>query len=290
MSEEPSRMQIIESIQEMQSLSETLRKEDHIIGLVPTMGYLHKGHLSLMRKAREETDRVIATIFVNPTQFGPGEDYEKYPVDRESDIKKLREAGVDILFCPKARDVYADGYLTYINVESITEGLCGRSRPTHFRGVATIVAKLFNICKPHKAYFGKKDFQQLRVIETMAKDLNMDIEIIGLPIIREKDGLAMSSRNAYLNPEQRQAALSLNRALKRAEEMIQEGELRSKRVIDEMTGIIESEKGTDIDYIEVCNPATLKTLEIIKGSVLIAVAVHIGRARLIDNCVVSLKK
>ena len=283
-------MQIIESIKEMQSLSETLRKGGHTIGLVPTMGYLHEGHLSLMRKAREETDRVIATIFVNPTQFAPGEDYEKYPVDRESDTRKLKETGVDILFCPKAGEIYAEGYLTYVNVESITEGLCGRSRPTHFRGVATVVAKLFNICKPHKAFFGKKDFQQLKVIETMARDLNMDIEIIGLPIIREKDGLAMSSRNAYLNPEGRKAALSLNRALKRAGEMIQEGEVHSGRIIDEMTGVIESEKGTDIDYIEVCDPENLKALEIIKGSALIAVAVKIGKTRLIDNCLISFKK
>ena len=151
-------MQIIESIKEMQSLSETLRKGGHTIGLVPTMGYLHEGHLSLMRKAREETDRVIATIFVNPTQFAPGEDYEKYPVDRESDTRKLKETGVDILFCPKAGEIYAEGYLTYVNVESITEGLCGRSRPTHFRGVATVVAKLFNICKPHKAFSERKIF------------------------------------------------------------------------------------------------------------------------------------
>ena len=279
-------MKIIESVEEMKFISNKLRKQGHIIGLVPTMGFLHEGHLSLMRKAKKDTDRLIISIFVNPTQFVAGEDHGQYPKDTESDIKKSNKEGVDIVFHPKVDEMYSDEFYTYVDVEKITERLCGRSRPGHFRGVTTVVAKLFNICKPHKAYFGEKDFQQLLVIKKMVKDLNIDVEIIGLPIIRESDGLAMSSRNSYLSKEERLSALSLNRALKRAEDMIKNGELHSKIIIDEMERMVKSEKGTVIDYIDICDPETLETFSVIEDEALMAVAVKVGKARLIDNCVV----
>jgi len=280
-------MEIIGSVKEMQMLSDRWRREGLRIGLVPTMGYLHEGHLSLMRRARKETDRVIATIFVNPTQFVAGEDYERYPVDRESDMKKTEQAGIDILFCPDVKEIYPEGYDTYVHVEKITERLCGKSRPGHFRGVTTVVAKLFHICKPHRAYFGKKDFQQLTVIKKMVDDLNMDIEIVGMPTVREKDGLAMSSRNEYLDKEERKAALCLSRSLRRAEEMVRNGEVSSARIAAEMKAIIDAEKGTDIDYIEICDPKNFDHVDAVDKPVLIALAVKIGRARLIDNCLVS---
>jgi len=279
-------MKIIESVEKMQFISNKLRKQGHIIGLVPTMGFLHEGHLSLMHKAKKDTERLIISIFVNPTQFIAGEDYGQYPRDIESDIKKSKEVGVDIIFHPDVDEMYSEKFYTYVNVEKITERLCGRSRPGHFRGVATVVAKLFNICKPHKAYFGEKDFQQLLVIKKMVKDLNMDVDVIGLPILRESDGLAMSSRNSYLSKEERLSALSLNRALKSAEDMIKKGEFNAKIIMDEMERIIKSEKRTVIDYIDICNPETLEPFNVIEDKALIAVAVKIGKARLIDNRVV----
>lgn len=281
-------MRVIESADKMQALSKKLRKEGYVIGLVPTMGFLHEGHLSLMKRARKETDRLIVSIFVNPTQFVAGEDYEQYPRDIESDLEKLKGVGVDIVFHPSAKEMYPDKPCTYVDVERITEGLCGKSRPGHFRGVATVVAKLFNIIKPNKAYFGEKDFQQLLVIKRMVRDLNMDTEVIGLPTVREPDGLAMSSRNNYLSSEERIKALSLYRALQKALDMVKKGEANSGKIKREMEKIIGSEKGTLIDYIEICDLENLEPLNIIKKKALIALAVRIGKARLIDNCVVSI--
>jgi len=241
------------------------------------MGFLHEGHLSLIREARKQTDIVIVSIFVNPTQFGPQEDYESYPRDLKGDTKKVDSAGGDIIFAPSSRDMYPDGYLTYVNVEGITETLCGFSRPGHFRGVMTVVTKLFNIVKPHKAFFGQKDYQQSVVIRRMVRDLNMDIDIIVLPTVREPDGLAMSSRNSYLSVEERKAALILYKSLIMASEMVKNGEMDAKKIFSEMKRTIQNEPLVIIDYIAITDPDTLKDIYKIKGKTLIALAVRIGK-------------
>ena len=251
------------------------------------MGFLHEGHLSLMRYAKKVTDVVVVSIFVNPTQFGPKEDFNAYPRDMEGDKGKCLEAGVDILFIPSASEIYPEGYLTYVNVEKIADVMCGASRAGHFKGVATIVAKLFNIVKPDKAFFGQKDYQQAVVIKRMAADLNMDVDIEALPTIREPDGLAISSRNSYLTGAERAAAVCLYMSLKLAEDRISKGEKNSARIIEAMQHIIQAEKLAKIDYIAIADTETLEEVKTINRKVVIALAVWIGKTRLIDNVVVN---
>lgn len=276
-------MEIIENIASMHALSERKRMEGKLIGFVPTMGFLHEGHLSLIREARKQTDIVIVSIFVNPTQFGPREDYDNYPRDLEGDKEKVDSTGGDIIFAPSARDMYPESYLTYVNVEGITETLCGLSRPGHFTGVTTVVTKLFNIVKPHMAFFGQKDYQQSVVIKRMVRELNMDIDIIVLPTVREPDGLAMSSRNSYLSEKERMAAPVLYNTLMMASEMIKNGERNTWRIYSEMKRMIESEPFAVIDYIAITDPENLRDISVIEGTTLIALAVRIGDTRLIDN-------
>ena len=279
-------MRIIRSIKEMADFSRRLRKKGQRIGFVPTMGYLHEGHLSLIRKARKETDAVVVNIFVNPAQFGPREDFKKYPRNFIRDRRLSKSCGVDIIFYPNAKEMYPQSYRTYVNVEEITENLCGASRPGHFRGVATIVAKLFNIVQPDIAYFGRKDAQQAAVIEQMVKDLNIPVKIKVLPTVREKDGLAMSSRNAYLNINQREDALVLRQSLLKARTLIKSGEKNSGRIKAAMKSMIDKKKTAKIDYVSIVDTKDLKDVERIKNRVLIALAIKIGPTRLIDNMVV----
>lgn len=281
-------MRIIETVAEMQQMADNWRREGKRIAFVPTMGYLHEGHLELMRFARTLGNVVVISIFVNPTQFGPGEDYDKYPRDLQRDIKMAAGVGADLALVPQIRELYPDGFQTFVTVTEVSGNLCGRSRPLFFRGVATIVSKLFNIVKPHVAVFGEKDFQQLVVIRRMVKDLNMDVTVMGHPIVREPDGLAMSSRNTYLNAEERQVALRLSQSLKKAQSMVDLGEYRSKVIIDEVKNILTAGNGTQIDYVQLCNPETLEDVDQIKEPTLLALAVWIGKARLIDNRILHL--
>ncbi len=274
---------LVRTVEEMKALSRRWREEGKTIGFVPTMGYLHEGHLSLVRRAREENDRVVVSIFVNPTQFGPNEDYNRYPRDLDRDMKLLEPIGVDAVFYPSVEEMYPEGYGTYVEVVGITDKLCGASRPGHFRGVCTVCTKLFNIVMPHRAYFGKKDFQQYVVIKNMVRDLNMDIEIVPMPIVREPDGLAMSSRNTYLSPEERQAATCLYRSLKRAVELFESGERDASKIREEVVRIIEAEPLARIDYVEVVDPETFEPVERVEKGTLVALAVFVGPARLIDN-------
>jgi len=277
-------MKTLSSVKEMQEFAEDSRLSGKTIALVPTMGFLHQGHLELMEEGKKRADILIISIFVNPTQFGVGEDLEKYPRDMERDKKLAEGVEVDIIFAPSASEMYPKGYQTYVNVKDVTRNLCGISRPTHFRGVTTVVAKLFNIVKPHIAIFGEKDFQQLVTIRQMVKDLNFDIEIVGIPTVREKDGLAMSSRNTYLTPEERKAALSLNQAISIARDIFRSGERRSESILREVKKRIESEDLTDIDYVKMCDSQTLEDIEEIDRGAVLAIAVKVGRTRLIDNC------
>lgn len=276
-------MEIIESIEVMRERSRELRKKGKVISLVPTMGYLHEGHLVLMREGRRRADCLAISIYVNPTQFSPGEDFERYPRDFERDAALSREAGVDIIFCPANRDMYPEGYLTYVNVEEMTRELCGLTRPNYFRGVTTICAKLFNIVAPHLAIFGKKDFQQYQVIRQMVRDLNMDLEIVGLPTVREPDGLAMSSRNVYLKAQEREPALGLYTALKTAEDMYHRGERDARVILAAARKIIENRPYTVIDYAKIVSTSSMKEVTQIEGEAVFALAVKVGATRLIDN-------
>jgi len=277
-------METIATVKEMQSLSSRARREGKVIAFVPTMGYFHEGHLSLMREGRRRGDLLVVSIFVNPTQFGPSEDFEKYPRDFARDSKMAEEVGVDVIFYPNVEEMYPSDHQTFVRVTEVTRGLCGRLRPTHFQGVTTVVAMLFNIVMPHVAIFGEKDFQQLVTIQQMVRDLHMDVEVVGMPTIREADGLAMSSRNVYLKkPEERKAALSLHLSLNRAEELLKRGEKRAKAVIEEMEKILRSEPSVRIDYIQVCNARTLQDIDRTEGDVVIALAAYVGNVRLIDN-------
>jgi len=280
-------VRVIESLREMQSEAESLRLAGKRIGFVPTMGYLHEGHLSLVRIARQHADVVVVSIFVNPTQFGPNEDYARYPRDLPRDLQLLEQEGVDIVFHPRVEEMYPQPYYTYVEVQKLTEPLCGASRPGHFRGVTTVVAKLFNLVKPHLAVFGQKDAQQARVIQQMVRDLNFDVEIVVAPIIREPDGLAMSSRNTYLNPQERQDALVLYRSLCRAKQLIELGERNPQALRQEMEQILTSVPSSRIDYVAIVNPDTLEEVSRLEGKVMIALAVWIGNARLIDNMVLD---
>jgi pantoate--beta-alanine ligase len=281
-------MRIIESVSEMQRLADTWREQGERIAFVPTMGYLHKGHLDLMRAARGMGSKVAISIFVNPTQFAPNEDFESYPRDFERDIRLATEVGVDLAFLPQTREIYPDGYQTYVNVTEVTRNLCGQSRPVFFRGVATVVTKLFHILKPHTAVFGEKDFQQLVTIKRLVKDLNMDIAIIGHPTVREDDGLAMSSRNAYLKPGERPTALRLNRSLGQAQAMIDSGERDSEVILSTIREYLTAEGGARIDYVQLCHPETLEDVAPIEGPTVLAMAVWVGKTRLIDNRVLQL--
>jgi pantoate--beta-alanine ligase len=278
-----SAMQTITSISDMQFHADAFRRTGKLIGFVPTMGFLHEGHLSLMQRARKENDIVAASIFVNPTQFGPREDLERYPRDAEGDHKKCEAAGVDILFMPTVAEMYPEKSVVFVTVEGISDILEGAIRPGHFRGVATVVAKLFNIVKPHRAYFGQKDFQQCAVIKRMVAGLNLDIEIIVLPTVREADGLAMSSRNAYLDPEQRQTAACIFRALTAGGELVTGGVREPETIKQKMRAVLGREKGVEIDYIEVADPDSLAPLERPEGKLVLLIAVRLGSTRLIDN-------
>ncbi len=279
-------MKTITTISDMQSLAEALRKEGKRIGFVPTMGFLHEGHLSLMRKAREENDEIVVSIFVNPAQFGPGEDFERYPRDAEGDRKKCESAGVDILFMPAAAEMYPGKPSVFVTVEGVSDVLEGAIRPGHFRGVATVVAKLFNLVRPRTAYFGQKDFQQCVVIRRMVAGLNLDVDIVVLPTVREPDGLAMSSRNAYLSPDERHAAACLSRALRAGEDLIKSGVREPEKVRQKMRAVLLQEKGVEIEYAEVADPDSLAPLETLNGRIVLLVAARLGRTRLIDNLLV----
>lgn len=280
-------MKVIRTVRGMQMESEKLRQAGKDIGFVPTLGYLHEGHLSLVRIARERADVVVVSIFLNPTQFGPDEDLEKYPRDLERDERLAEEAGADIIFYPTSEEMYPEGYLTYVIVEEITKTLCGASRPGHFRGVTTICTKLFNTVKPHFSVFGQKDAQQAVVIRRMVKDLDFDMEIVVGPIVREPDGLAMSSRNVYLSLGEREDALVLNASLRLAEEMVGKGERRVGEIVGAMRRRIEEKEKLRVDYISIVHPETLEPLERIEDRALIALAVFVGETRLIDNTIVE---
>jgi pantoate--beta-alanine ligase len=278
-------MKIIESAKKMQALSESLRNQGKIVTFVPTMGYFHEGHLDLMREGRKRGDCLVISIYVNPTQFGPNEDFEKYPRDLERDRTMAEGVGVDVIFYPPTAEMYPPYYQTYVTVENVTNNLCGLSRPGHFRGVATICAKLFNLVKPHIAVFGKKDFQQLVTIKRMVQDLNMDLEVIGMPTTREQDGLAMSSRNIYLTPDERVSALSLSRSLKLAKGLYEQGERDAVKMVGEVRKHIESHPHTTIDYVQICDTTTMKDVVLLDGESVLAMAVRVGKTRLIDNYV-----
>lgn len=267
----------------MQKYSDRLKTENKSVGFVPTMGYLHEGHLSLVRRSLKENDKTIVSVFINPTQFGPKEDLARYPRDFKRDERMLRKIGADTVFYPTAKEMYQKPYRTYVNVDCLTDALCGRSRPGHFRGVTTVVAKLLNIVKPDVAYFGQKDAQQAIAVKKMVNDLNMNVGIKILPIVREPDGLAMSSRNSSLSPKERADATVLHKALLLAKQMVGKGERSSAKVINKMRTLIRQEDASRIDYISIVNPETLKPIKTIHGEVLIALAVYIGRTRLIDN-------
>ncbi|HHP51588.1 MAG TPA: pantoate--beta-alanine ligase [Moorella mulderi] len=279
-------MHLWATIKEARAHLQPLRQQGKTIGLVPTMGYLHEGHLSLVRAARRENDMVVMSIFVNPTQFGPGEDLDRYPRDLYRDMELAEKAGVDGIFAPSVEEMYPEGYSTYVEVEGLSRVLCGASRPGHFRGVATVVSKLFNIIQPHRAYFGLKDYQQALIIKRMVEDLNFPVEIVTLPTVREPDGLALSSRNQYLTLEERAKALSLYRSLKRGEEMILKG-IRQVQAIKEAMAQELLKHEVKIDYVEVCNPENLSPLEEVGDRALLAVAAWVGSTRLIDNLVVE---
>ena len=275
-------MIVIESVAQMQQYA---RGRRGAIALVPTMGYLHQGHASLMVEARKRAATVVVSIFVNPTQFGVNEDLDSYPRDLERDRGVALEAGVDVIFAPKAADMYPEGYQSYVNVEELTTHLCGASRPGHFRGVTTVVAKLFNIVAPKVALFGNKDFQQLAVIRRMVLDLNMDLEIVGMPIVRESDGLAMSSRNAKLDAAQRASALCLSRSLAAARELFLSGERSVEVLRGAALAVIERESAAELDYLEFRNQDSLMPVEKADEKTLLALAVRVGSVRLIDNCI-----
>jgi len=253
------------------------------IGFVPTMGFLHEGHLSLVRKCREENQKTVVSIYVNPAQFAPTEDFEAYPRDFERDSRLAEEVGVDVIFCPDNQEMYPEGYQTYVEVEGVTNNLCGISRPRFFRGVTTVCTKLFHIVKPHVTIFGKKDFQQYVTIRRMVRDLNMDIEVVGMDTTRESDGLAMSSRNVYLKPEERKSALSLSRSLVLAGELYGKGERDAALILEKVRALIAGYPHTEIDYARICDTTTMKDAARIEGECVLALAVRVGKTRVIDN-------
>ena len=274
-------MQVTKTIEETRKLIKTWKKEGKMIGLVPTMGFLHEGHASLIKRCREENDIVVISDFVNPTQFGPNEDLAAYPRDFARDSELCESLGADLLFNPEPENMYTDPH-AYVNIDLLSETLCGRTRPIHFKGVCTVVSKLFNIVTPDRAYFGQKDAQQLAIIRKMVQDLNFDIQIVGCPIVREDDGLAKSSRNTYLSTEERKAALCLSRAVKKGQEVIGAG-VKAEVVLGEMCAVIEAEPLAKTDYVSMVDALTMKPVEKVEKDVLVAMAVYIGKTRLIDN-------
>jgi pantoate--beta-alanine ligase len=276
-------MKTVTTVSGMKTLQAGWRAEGRTIGFVPTMGFLHEGHLSLVRECRKSADATVVSIFVNPLQFGPQEDLRRYPRDPERDGALLEKDGVDLLFLPDDREMYPPGYRTSVEVAGLQDKLCGRSRPGHFKGVATVVLKLFQIVRPDIAFFGQKDAQQALILQRMGKDLNLDVEIRVMPIVREPDGLAMSSRNTYLNAEERRAATILFRSLEQARRMYENGERAAGRIRDQLLRTIASEHLAKVDYAEIVDPGSLDPVERIEGRTLVALAVYIGRTRLIDN-------
>ena len=279
-------MQIAYTVKEVREQVKAWRKEGLSVGLVPTMGYLHEGHASLIKKAVEDNDRVVTSIFVNPTQFAPTEDLEAYPRDMEKDSKLCETLGVDLIFHPEPEEMYAPDFCTWVDMDVLSKTLCGKSRPIHFRGVCTVVSKQFHIVTPDRAYFGQKDAQQLAIIRRMVRDLNMDIEIVGCPIVREEDGLAKSSRNTYLNEEERKAALILSQSIFLGQKMVQEGETDAAKIKAAMVEKIQSEPLARIDYVEIVDGLSMQPVDTVQSPTLAAIAVYIGKTRLIDNFIV----
>lgn len=275
------------SIGELREAIRKFRNGGGDIGLVPTMGYLHEGHLSLVRRSKAENRATVVSIFVNPAQFGPNEDYEAYPRDVERDCALLENEGVDLVYCPEPHDLYQPGHSTFVTEERVSRDLCGASRPGHFRGVCTIVLKLFNLVGPDRAYFGEKDFQQLQVIRRMVRDLNLPVEIRGCPIVREKDGLALSSRNVYLSPAERESALSLSRSLREARTRFENGERRAESLVMLVRTELEKEGNLRVEYVELREASELTVLETVDRPAVLAVAVRVGKTRLIDNAILG---
>ena len=280
-------MKTTTTIQETRQQIKEWKKKGYSIGFVPTMGALHEGHMSLVQKSVQQNDKTIVSIFVNPTQFAPTEDLASYPRNFEKDSELCKQACVDLIFNPSADEMYSTDFVSFVDMEKLTKELCGKSRPTHFRGVCTVVNKLFNIVPADRAYFGQNDAQQVAVIKKMVADLNMDIEIVNCPIIRESDGLAKSSRNAYLNPEERAAAKIISKAIFAGEQLVKNGERNCKKIISAMEKIIKTEALVRIDYIEIVDNDSIEKVDIISGTVLVAIAVFVGKTRLIDNFVFS---
>ncbi len=278
-------MEIITSPDEMTRIAEAARKTGERIALVPTMGYLHDGHLALMREGRAKASLLVASIFVNPTQFGPSDDFARYPRDFARDCAMIETVPVDVVFAPEPASMYSPEAQTWVEVTEVTRGLCGRHRPGHFRGVTTVVAKLFNIVKPHFAVFGEKDFQQLRAIQRMVRDLNFDLEIVAVPIVRENDGLAMSSRNLYLSPTEREDALVLSLALRAARETYRKGACCAEEIVFAATRVLKRMKSLTVEYVEAVDAETLAPDPSLDSPILIAIAARVGKTRLIDNTV-----
>lgn len=281
-------MEVLSTVGTMQERADSARAAGKTIAFVPTMGYLHPGHLSLVEEGRKRGNVLVVSIFVNPLQFGPSEDLERYPRDLERDSALCEEAGTDIIFFPDAGEMYPPGFQTSVEVKKVSQGLCGEFRPGHFRGVATVVLKLFNIVKPHVAIFGQKDYQQLLVIRRMVKDLNLGMEIVGMPTYREKDMLAMSSRNTYLRPEEREAALSLSRSLELARELVKAGERNPRKIENEVKKSIDKEHLVSIEYVTVCDREDLSGIEKIEDTAILALAARVGKTRLIDNTILEI--
>lgn len=276
-------MNIATTVEQAKQTVRQWKAEGLTVGLVPTMGYLHEGHESLIKRAVTECDRVMASVFLNPIQFAPNEDLATYPRDFAADTVLIENAGADLVFHPEPSELYAPDACTFVNVEGITSELCGKTRPTHFRGVCTVVSKLMNISQADRAYFGQKDAQQLAVVRRMVRDLNMNVEVVGCPIVREEDGLAKSSRNTYLSPAEREAALVLSRAVREGHRLMEEGERDAKTILSAMHAIIEAEPLARIDYVEMVSWDGIKPVDVATSSVLVAMAVYIGKTRLIDN-------
>lgn len=279
-------MKIVGTVKEVREQVKEWKKQGLSVGLVPTMGYLHEGHQSLMEAARKDNDKVVVSIFVNPMQFGPTEDLAQYPRDLDHDAALCEKVGVDLIFHPEPEEMYADDFCSFVDMTGLTEGLCGKTRPIHFRGVCTVVNKLFNIVTPDRAYFGQKDGQQLAVIRRMVRDLNMDIQVVGCPIIREEDGLAKSSRNTYLSPEERKAALILSKTVKLGKELAKTNK-NAAEVVAQMKKNIETEPLAKIDYVEAVDAVSMEPVETLDGECMLAMAVYIGKTRLIDNTLIN---
>ena len=278
-------MQIIQTVRKMQRWSEDQRLERKTVAFVPTMGFLHEGHLSLVREAKNRGDVVVVSIFVNPMQFNQSSDFDKYPRNEEQDERALKALGTDVLFMPPPAEIYPEGYQSAVEVEKVSQPLCGAFRPGHFRGVTTVVAKLFNMVKPHCALFGEKDFQQCVVIKRMVRDLNFDIDILSLPTVREDDGLAMSSRNARLSAAERETSLCVSRALTAAQELVSSGQTSAAVILQAVQQVLTQNAEVRVEYASLCHPETLEEVERISGPTLLAIAVWVGEVRLIDNCV-----